>query len=95
MEKVELGLIDPDEAAEQIISLINGIDFLPKNYLGLGNESQQYLDLLSNFGTAEQSRFLSWVKTSNKPEVKQYFDYDMEDLVAAMTLASQKAALSR
>lgn len=95
VEKVELGLIDPDEAAEQIISLINGIDFLPKNYLGLGNESQQYLDLLSNFGTAEQSRFLSWVKTSNKPEVKQYFDYDMEDLVAAMTLASQKAALSR
>lgn len=88
VEKVELGLIDPDEAAEQIISSIDSIDFLPKNYLGLGNESQKYLDLLSNFGTSEQSRFLSWVKTSQKPEVKQYFDYDMEDLVTAMTLAS-------
>ena len=95
IEKVELGLISPDEAAQQIMSSINSIDFLPKNYLGLGNESQKYLDLLSNFGTSEQSRFLSWVKTSKKPEVKKYFDYDMEDLVAAVTLASQKTALSR
>lgn len=64
--------------------LINSIDFLPKNYLGLGNESHQYLDMLSSFGKSEQSRFLSWVKTSPKPEVKKYFDYNMEDLVAAI-----------
>jgi len=84
VEKVAEGLIPPDEAAQQIISLIKSIDFLPNNYLGLGNESHQYFDLLSPFGTSEQSRFLSWIKTSPKPEVKKYFDYNMEDLVAAI-----------
>ncbi|NET07727.1 MAG: FAD-dependent oxidoreductase [Symploca sp. SIO2B6] len=84
VEKVAEGLISPDEAAKKIISLIKSIDFLPKNYLGLGNESYQYFDLESRLGKSEQSRFLSWVKTSSKPEVKKYFDYKMEDLVAAI-----------
>jgi len=84
VENVAEGLILPDEAAQHIMFLINSIDFLPKNYLGLGNESHQYLDMLSSFGKSEQSRFLSWVKTSPKPEVKKYFDYNMEDLVAAI-----------
>lgn len=90
VEKVAEGLISPDQAAQQIVSSINSIDFLPKNYLGLGDESHQYLDLLSRFGKSEQSRFLSWVKTSPKPEVTKYFDYDVEDLVSAMKLAAAK-----
>ncbi|MFG6101411.1 hypothetical protein U2F10_04090 [Leptothoe sp. EHU-05/26/07-4] len=84
VEEVAEGLISPDKATRRIISLINSIDFLPKNYLGLGNESHQYLDLLSGFGKSEQSRFLSWIKTSSNPGVKEYFDYDIEDLVAAI-----------
>ncbi|MEO1004280.1 MAG: tryptophan 7-halogenase [Cyanobacteria bacterium J06638_38] len=84
VEQVAAGLILPEEAAGQIISSINEIDFLPQNYLGLGNESHQYLDLLSRFGKSETSRFLSWIKTSPKPEVKKYFDYDIKDLVAAI-----------
>ncbi|MEM7592488.1 MAG: hypothetical protein AAF383_13365 [Cyanobacteria bacterium P01_A01_bin.83] len=27
---------------------------------------------------------LGWIKTSPKPEVKKYFDYNIDDLVAAI-----------
>ncbi|NEQ88617.1 MAG: hypothetical protein F6K26_54520 [Moorea sp. SIO2I5] len=82
IEKVGEGLIPPNRAAQQLILLINSIDFLPKNYLGLGDESHNYLDFASDFGQSEVLRFLYWVKISRKPEFKKYFDYDVKDLLA-------------
>ncbi|MDZ7965822.1 MAG: NAD(P)/FAD-dependent oxidoreductase [Nostoc sp. DedSLP03] len=87
IEKFEAGLLSPDEAANHIMSLINSIDFLPKNLLNLGDISQKHIDGASEFFHSEYSRFLSWIKDSNKPEIKKYFDYDVEDLITASKLA--------
>ncbi|URD53872.1 NAD(P)/FAD-dependent oxidoreductase [Chroococcidiopsis sp. CCNUC1] len=89
VEQVEAGLRDPNEAAQQVMSLIQSIDFLPNNFYGLGDASQRDLDVASKYGIAEQKRFLFWIKSSSKSEVKRYFDYDIDDLLAA---AQQTAA---
>lgn len=82
VEKVEQNLISPDAAAEHIMSLINSIDFLPTNYLGLGNPWETNIDIASNFAAVEHRRFLDWAKSSQKPEVKKYFDYNPEDVLS-------------
>ncbi|MFB2771962.1 NAD(P)/FAD-dependent oxidoreductase [Pelatocladus sp. BLCC-F211] len=82
-EKVGEGLISPDDASSKIMSLISSIDFLPENFLNMKDTSQKNLDLASHSFFSEYLRFMSWVKTSEKPEVKKYFDYDQEDLISA------------
>ncbi|MEM9538588.1 MAG: tryptophan 7-halogenase [Cyanobacteria bacterium P01_E01_bin.42] len=84
VEQVEAGLLSPDEAAKRLLSLINSIDFLPENFYQLGDVSRKHIDIASDFARSEHSRFMSWVKTSSKPEVKKYFDYSVEDLLAAI-----------
>jgi len=88
VEKVETGLLSPDEAASQLMSAIDSIDFLPKNFWRLGDPLQKDVDQESELFKSEYSRFLSWVKSSKKPEIKKYFDYDTEDLLAALKLAT-------
>lgn len=88
IEKVEEGLLFPDDAARKIMSSLNSIDFLPHDFWRIGDASQKDIDTASDFGVSEYSRFLSWVKTSSKPEVKKYFDYDIEDLVGAVKWAA-------
>ncbi|MEM8643107.1 MAG: tryptophan 7-halogenase [Cyanobacteria bacterium P01_G01_bin.54] len=84
VERVEAGSLSADEAAEQLIALINTIDFLPNGFCQLGNVAHKHIDVTSDLMRSEYSRFMSWVKTSQKPEVKRYFDYDDEDLFAAI-----------
>ncbi|NES77479.1 MULTISPECIES: NAD(P)/FAD-dependent oxidoreductase [unclassified Okeania] len=93
VEKVESGLLSPDEAADKIISLINSIDFLPENFLQLGDFSQKHIDLKSDSYKSEYIRFLSWIKKSRKPEIKKCFDYDMADLLAAKSKDNIKLKL--
>ncbi|MCL6754530.1 tryptophan 7-halogenase [Nostoc sp. CCCryo 231-06] len=88
IENVQAGLLSADEAAIQIMSLIKSIDFLPPNFWNLADSSQKHIDTESDFCRTEYSRFLSWIKKSHKPEVKKYFDYDVQDLVAAIGLAT-------
>lgn len=83
VEKVQEGLLSPEEAADWILSSIDRIDFLPRNFWKLADKSQTDVDTESNLFKSEYSRFLSWVKTADRPEIKKYFDYDMEDLLAA------------
>ena len=90
IEAVEVGSVSSDSAADQIISLISSVDFLPKNYFDLGNAAQKDLDVVSNFGIAEQARLFRWIKSSQKPEVKKYFDYDIEDLLAVAKLSASR-----
>ncbi len=90
VEQVEAGLLSPDEAASLLMSLLNSIDFLPNNFWKIGDVHRKDIDTESAFINSEHSRFMSWVKTSKKPEVKKYFDYDMEDLVSAIQLAAAK-----
>jgi tetracycline 7-halogenase / FADH2 O2-dependent halogenase len=88
VEKVEAGLLSPDEAASQLMSAINSIDFLPPNFWRMADPLQKDVDMESELFKSEYSRFLSWVKTAKKPEIKKYFDYDTEDLLAAVKLAT-------
>ncbi|MEH2080293.1 MAG: tryptophan 7-halogenase [Nostoc sp.] len=88
VEKVQAGLISADDAANQVMSLIKSIDFLPHNFWNLGDVLQKNIDTESDFCRVEYSRFFSWIKKSSKPEIKKYFDYDIEDLVAATKLAT-------
>lgn len=81
MERVEQGQLSTQAATQKILSLISSIDFLPPNYLGLAEASRKHLDVASQFGYEEQKRFLFWIKSAHKPEVKKYFDYDIKDLV--------------
>ena len=57
-------------------------------HISLADASNKHLDVASQFGEDEQKRFLFWVKTSRKPEVKKYFDYDVKDLVATFATAN-------
>jgi tetracycline 7-halogenase / FADH2 O2-dependent halogenase len=84
VEKVREGLLSPEATADWILSSIDRIDFLPRNFWKLADKSQTDVDTESHLFKSEYSRFLSWVKTANKPEIKKYFDYDMEDLLAAV-----------
>lgn len=93
VEKVGKGLLSPDVAADWLLKAIDRIDFLPRNFWKLGDASQTDVDTESPLFKSEYSRFLSWVKTAEKPEIKKYFDYDMEDLLAAME--QRKAEVAR
>jgi FADH2 O2-dependent halogenase len=84
VEKVRDGLLSPEKVADWLLYSIDRIDFLPSNFWKLGDKSQTDVDTESELFKSEYSRFLSWVKTAKKPEVKKYFDYDMEDLLAAV-----------
>jgi FADH2 O2-dependent halogenase len=88
VEKVEAGLLSADEAASQLMKLIQSIDFLPKNFWKLGDITQKSIDTESEFYQSEYSRFFSWIKTSKNPQIEKYFDYDMKDLVAAVKVAT-------
>lgn len=88
MENFQAGLVSANTATEQIMSLINKIDFLPHNFWNLADESAKNIDTESEFCRTEYSRFLSWIKKSSKPAVKKYFDYNVEDLIAAIGLAT-------
>ncbi|WP_414589998.1 NAD(P)/FAD-dependent oxidoreductase [Scytonema sp. PCC 10023] len=90
VEKVEENLLSPDDAAQQIMSLLKSIIFLPDNILNIGDASQKNVDGATDFYKSEVLRFLYWVKDSKKPEVKKYFDYDEEDLVAAFKIRAGK-----
>lgn len=90
VEGLEEGLVSSSEATTQLMSLIQSIDFLPKNFWKMGDFAEKDIDIESEFFKSEFSRFLSWVKTSSKPEVKKYFDYDVEDLITASMLAATK-----
>ncbi|HHP7245290.1 MAG TPA: hypothetical protein ACFE0H_11450, partial [Elainellaceae cyanobacterium] len=90
LEAVETGCLSPDSAVEQIISLINSVDFLPENYFRLGDAAQRNLDVISDFGLAEQARLFRWIKSSQKPEIRKYLDYDIEDLLAVASKSSQR-----
>jgi len=89
MEKVEQNQLSASEASQQILTLIQAIDFLPPNYLGLGDVTNKDLDIASSFGDEEQKRFLFWVKSSQKASVKRFFDYNVDDLVATFATASR------
>ncbi|NEP06639.1 MAG: hypothetical protein F6K34_18540 [Okeania sp. SIO4D6] len=93
VEKVESGLLSPDEASEKIMSLINSIDFLPDNFCQMGDFSQKHIDIKSDWYKSEFLRFLFWIKKSPKPEVKKSFDYDMADLLAAKSKNNIKLKL--
>ena len=90
VEQVQEGLLSADKAADWLISAINKIDFLPHNFWKLGEPSQKDVDTESELFKSEYFRFLSWVKTAKKPAIKKYFDYDIEDLLAAVELAALK-----
>lgn len=90
VERVQAGLLSADEAADSLLAAIKAIDFLPHNFWKLGDASQTDVDTESELFKSEYSRFLSWVKTAKKPEIRKYFDYDMEDLLAAVELAAVK-----
>ncbi|HAA27490.1 MAG TPA: FAD-dependent oxidoreductase, partial [Cyanobacteria bacterium UBA8553] len=81
VEKVSEGLLSANEAATHIMGLINSVDFVPSDYYKLGEPSQKNIDGESDFIASEHKRFMFWVKSSQKPEVKKYFDYDIEDLL--------------
>jgi FADH2 O2-dependent halogenase len=83
VEQVEAGQISPDDAAEPLMQLIKSIDFLPQNFWKMEDVSQTDIDTESAFFQSEYSRFLSWVKTSPNPDVRKYFDYDVDDLMTA------------
>lgn len=80
LEKVERGLLSPDDAASVLMLSIQSIDFLPKILLKLGDVSRKHLDLKSLDAFYEGLRFLFWVKTSPKPEAKKYFDFKVKDM---------------
>jgi FADH2 O2-dependent halogenase len=90
VEKVEEDLLSPNDAAQQIMTLLNSINFLPENFLNMGDASQKNVDGATDFYKSEVLRFLDWVKNSKKPEVKKYFDYDEEDLVVAFKIGAAK-----
>ncbi|MEO0967957.1 MAG: tryptophan 7-halogenase, partial [Cyanobacteria bacterium J06639_18] len=90
VEDVEKGLVSSHEATKKLMSLIESIDFLPQNFWNMGDFTEKDIDIESDFFKAEFSRFLSWVKKSKKPQVKKYFDYDIEDLIAATKLTTVK-----
>ena len=94
LEKVESGLLSPDEATDKMMSLINSIDFLPDNFLMLGDPLQKSADTTSDFFKSEHFRFLFWVKTSLKPEVKKCFDYNIVDLLTVMSKDTKFKLLS-
>ncbi|MBR8836537.1 MAG: tryptophan 7-halogenase [Stigonema ocellatum SAG 48.90 = DSM 106950] len=88
VENVAAGLLSPNEAANHLMSLINSIDFIPKNFWKMGDSSQKDVDMESDLFKSEYSRFLSWIKTSKEPKIKKYFDYDTKDLIAAVNLSA-------
>ncbi|HAZ44670.1 MAG TPA: FAD-dependent oxidoreductase [Cyanobacteria bacterium UBA11369] len=90
VEKVSEGLLSANEAATHIMGLINSVDFVPSDYYKLGDPSQKNIDGESDFIASEHKRFMFWVKSSQKPEVKKYFDYDIEDLLAIANLNTAK-----
>jgi len=90
VERVGEGLLSADAAANWLLSAINKVDFLPHNFWKLGDASQTDVDTESELFRSEYSRFLSWIKAAKKPEIKKYFDYDIEDLLAAVELAAIK-----
>lgn len=90
LTEVERGFLFPDMAAKKIMLLLNSIDFLPDNLLNIGDISQKSIDGASDFCNSEVGRFLSWVKNSQKPEVKRYFDYEEKDLLAAAKMGNLK-----
>ncbi|PMB23824.1 NAD(P)/FAD-dependent oxidoreductase [Fischerella thermalis] len=86
IENVEEELLSPEEAVDEIITRIKSIDFLPHNFWNIGDVSLKNVDAASDVYYSEYLRFMSWVKTSEKPEVRKYFDYDEEDFVAASSM---------
>ncbi|MBE9170024.1 hypothetical protein IQ238_21715 [Pleurocapsales cyanobacterium LEGE 06147] len=58
VEKFQQSQLSANEAAQKIMSAIEVIDFLPPNYLGLADVANKDLDVASEFGSAEQKRFL-------------------------------------
>jgi tetracycline 7-halogenase / FADH2 O2-dependent halogenase len=89
IENVEKKLLSSDVATQQIFKLLNSIKFLPHNLLNIGNFQQSSIDGASDFCKSEVLRFLSWVKTSQKPEAEKYFEYDDEDLIAVSRISTQ------
>jgi tetracycline 7-halogenase / FADH2 O2-dependent halogenase len=88
IKNVEKKSISPDIATQKIFELLNSIEFLPHNLLEIGNIQQSSIDGASDFCKSEVSRFLSWVKTSQKPEAEKYFEYDDEDLIAVSKIGT-------
>lgn len=89
IEKVEEGSLSPEDAANQLLALINSIDFLPTNFMAFGDASHINASMISEFAVSERKRFFSWIKTSTKPEVRNYLDYEIEDFVSAADTAEK------
>lgn len=88
VEQVERGQLAPREASQQILQEISTLDCLPNNYWKLGDSQQKNIDTESQFCRTKFWRFLSWIRTSQNPRVRQYFNYDMEDLSTLMKVPS-------
>ncbi|MGK7928570.1 MAG: NAD(P)/FAD-dependent oxidoreductase [Spirulina sp.] len=88
VENVESGNLTPQEASRIILAEISALDCLPNNYWKLGDSQQKNIDTESPFCRTEFWRFLSWIRTAQNPRVRQYFDYDMEDLSTLLKVPS-------
>lgn len=88
VEEVDRGELTPREASRRILHGISTIDCLPHNYWKLGDPQQRHIDTESKYCRTEFWRFLSWIRTSQNPRVRQYFDYDMEDLSTLLKVPS-------
>jgi FADH2 O2-dependent halogenase len=86
IEKVQQGLLSPDAAAEQILALINALDFLPADFIKrIGDPSQR--DLVETGPRNLEGEFIGfmlWVKLFAKKEVKKYFPFEIGDFLSLM-----------